>query len=213
MLFIFTLAIIEWSWEWCEELSASRRLWAWITASEICILIKLKPNSIIVWLFIRYFSNFLTNLPPCDLSLNLELFSRASFQEEPTIGLACFFIRRRIALRSLKRMPVLAKYHMIDFWQIYWLAGKISLTCRREQKAGFFNQSAASVIIEVSLPLWEINNYFVRNVQWYVLSRGKCILELSDKHSGSIRLIEIGVAIPGWRTRHAEKVGNFHFFC
>ena len=46
-----------------------------------------------------------------------------------------------------------------------------------------------------------------------MLSRGECILELSDKHSGSIRLIEIGVAIPGWRTRHAEKVGNFHFLC
>ena len=197
MLFIFTLANIEWNWEWCEELSASRRLWAWITASEICILIKLKPNSLIVWLFIR---------TPV-WSFYFDLFSRASFQEEPTIGLACFFIRRRIALRSLKRMPVLAKYHMIDFWQIYWLEGKISLTCCREQKAGFFNQSAASVIIEVSLPLWEINNYFVRNVQWYVLSRGECILELSDKHSGSIRLIEIGVAIPGCENKTCRKGG------
>ena len=32
-------------------------------------------------------------------------------------------------LCSLKRMPVLAEYHIIDFWQIHWLRGKISLTC------------------------------------------------------------------------------------
>ena len=32
---------------------------------------------------------------------------------------------------------------------------------------------------------------------YYVLSRGKCILELLDKHSGSIRLNEVGVAMAG----------------
>ena len=36
-------------------------------------------------------------------------------------------------------------------------------------------------------------------------------------HSGSIRLIEIGVAIAGCekklRKRHAKKVGNFYFLC
>ena len=47
-----------------------------------------------------------------------------------------------------------------------------------------------------------------------MLSRGKCIPELSEKHSGSIHLIEIGVAIARVaRRRHAKKVGNFHFLC
>ena len=36
-----------------------------------------------------------------------------------------FFLRRRIALCSLKRMPVLAEYHVTDFRRIHWLRGKI----------------------------------------------------------------------------------------
>ena len=45
----------------------------------------------------------------------------------------------------LKRMPLLADYHVIDFRQIHWLRGKISLTCCREQKAAF---------LSVALTLW-----------------------------------------------------------
>ena len=38
--------------------------------------------------------------------------------------------------------------------------------------------------------------------------------ELSDKHSGSIRLMEIGVAIAVCeKKKNAKKVGNFHFLC
>ena len=73
-----------------------------------------------------------------------------------------FFLRRRIALCSLKRMPVLVEYHVIDFRQIHWLRGKIPLTCCREQKAAFL--SGGSVNVAVLLPLWEINNYLGRNV-------------------------------------------------
>ena len=51
-----------------------------------------------------------------------------------------------IALCSLKRMPVLAEYHVIDFQQIPWLRGKIPLICCREQKAAFFQS--------VALTLW-----------------------------------------------------------
>ena len=45
-----------------------------------------------------------------------------------------------------------------------------------------------------------------------MLSRGKCIPELSEKHSGWIRLLEIALRSLVAR-RHAKKVGNFHFLC
>ena len=61
-----------------------------------------------------------------------------------------FFLRRRIALCSLKRMPVLAEYHVIDFQQIHWPRIKIPLTCR-ERKAAFW--SIGSVNVVVLLPL------------------------------------------------------------
>ena len=95
-------------------------------------------------------------------------FTRRSFQEETGIVLA--FLRRRIALWSLKRMPVMADYHVIDFRQIHWLRGKISLTFCREQKTAFLSVGSANVV--VFLPLWEMDNYFGRNVWWYVSSRG-----------------------------------------
>ena len=60
------------------------------------------------------------------------LITRPSFQEETGIVLAWIFLRGRIALCSLKRMPVLAKYHVINFRQIHWLRSKIPLTCCRE---------------------------------------------------------------------------------
>ena len=50
-----------------------------------------------------------------------------------------FFLRRRIALCGLKRMPVLVGYHVIDFRQIHWFRGKIPLTSCREQKAAFMS--------------------------------------------------------------------------
>ena len=72
------------------------------------------------------------------------------------------FLRHRIALYSSKRMPVLADYHVIDFRQIHWFRGIISLTCCREQKADFL--SVESVNVVVLLHLGEIDNYFGRNV-------------------------------------------------
>ena len=45
-----------------------------------------------------------------------------------------------------------------------------------------------------------------------MLSRGKCIPELSEKHSCWIRLIETALQSL-IATRHAKKVGNFHFLC
>ena len=65
--------------------------------------------------------------------------------------MAWVFFRRRIALCSLKRLPVMAEYHVIDFRKIHWLRGKISLTCCREQKAAFL--SVGSVNVVVLLPL------------------------------------------------------------
>ena len=56
-----------------------------------------------------------------------------------------FFLRRRIALCSLKRMPVLTKYHVINFWQIHWLRGKIPLTCCQEHKAAFCQSAALTL--------------------------------------------------------------------
>ena len=50
--------------------------------------------------------------------------------------MAWVFLRRRIAFCSLKRLPVLAEYHAIDFRKI---RGKISSTCCREQKAAFLS--------------------------------------------------------------------------
>ena len=69
-----------------------------------------------------------------------------SFRKRRVIKWPGFFLRRRLALFSLKRMPVLAEYH--DFRQIHWLRGKIPLTCR-EQKAVL---SAGSVNVVVLLP-------------------------------------------------------------
>ena len=45
----------------------------------------------------------------------------------------------------------LAVYHVIDFRQIHWLRGKITLTCFREQTAAFL--SVRSVNVVVLLPL------------------------------------------------------------
>ena len=69
---------------------------------------------------------------------------------------------RWIALCSLKCMPVLAEYHVINFRQIHWLRGKIPLTFCWEQKAAFL--SVGSINVVVLLPLREIDNYFGRNV-------------------------------------------------
>ena len=46
-----------------------------------------------------------------------------------------------------------------------------------------------------------------------MLSRGKCIPELSEKHNCWIRLLEIALRLLVVRRRHAKKVGNFHFLC
>ena len=62
------------------------------------------------------------------------------FRKRRVIKWPGFFLRRRIALCSLKRMPVLAEYHVIDFQQIHWLRGKIPLIYCREQKAAFFSR-------------------------------------------------------------------------
>ena len=59
------------------------------------------------------------------------------FRKKRVLKWPGFFLRRRIALCHLKRMPVLANYHVIDFGQIHWLRGKIPLTCCRQQKVGF----------------------------------------------------------------------------
>ena len=89
---------------------------------------------------------------------------------------------------SLKRMPVLADYHVIDFRQIHWLGGKISLTCCWEEKLAFL--SVGSVNVVVLLPLMRDRQRFwskcleICVVYPIVYS----IPELSDKHSGSIRL-------------------------
>ena len=56
-----------------------------------------------------------------------------------------FFLRHRIALCSLKHMPVLAEYHVTDFRQIHWLRGKIP------ERAAFL--SVGSVNVVVLLPL------------------------------------------------------------
>ena len=45
----------------------------------------------------------------------------------------------------------LADYHVIDFRQIHWLRGKITLTCCREQSVAFL--SVRSVNVVVLLPL------------------------------------------------------------
>ena len=73
------------------------------------------------------------------------------FRKRRVINWPGFFLRRRIALCSLKRMPILAQYHVIYFRQIHWLRGKIPLTCCREQKAAFW--SVCSVNVVVLLPL------------------------------------------------------------
>ena len=73
------------------------------------------------------------------------------FRKRRAIKWPGFFLRSRIALCSFKRMPVQAKYHVIDFGQIHWIRGKISLTCCREQKAAFL--SVGSVNVVVLLPL------------------------------------------------------------
>ena len=56
-------------------------------------------------------------------------------QGSPELVISLLDMRRRavsqdwpwIILCSLKHMPILAKYHMIDFRQIHWLRGKIPL--------------------------------------------------------------------------------------
>ena len=45
--------------------------------------------------------------------------TRPSIQEEKGYKMAWVFPSLRIGLCSLKRMSVLAEYHMIDFWQIH----------------------------------------------------------------------------------------------
>ena len=97
-----------------------------------------------------------------------------------------FFLRRRIALCSLKRMPVLTEYHVIDFQQIHWLRGKIPLICCREQKPAFFQS--------VALTLWFCCLCERSAIILVEMFSDMCCLEdnasppeLSDKHSGSIR--------------------------
>ena len=51
-----------------------------------------------------------------------------------------FFLRRRIF--SLKRMSVLAKYHVIDFGKIHWLRGNIPL----RTKDSFFQSVALTLL-------------------------------------------------------------------
>ena len=62
-----------------------------------------------------------------------------------------FFLRRQIALCSLKRMPVLAEDHVIDSRQIHWLKGKIPLTCCQEQTAAFLSVGSVNVVVLLRL--------------------------------------------------------------
>ena len=90
-------------------------------------------------------------------------------------------------------MPVLADYHVIDFRQIHWLRGKITLTCCREQKATFFRS--------VALTLWFCCLYETSTIILVEVFSDLCCLE--DNVSRKCRantvarsfLIEIGVAI------------------
>ena len=90
------------------------------------------------------------------------LFTRPSFQEETDIVLASVF-------PSSSNRPLVFKAHACtsglsrDRFPVNSLAwGKISLTCCREPKVAFL--SVGSVNVVVLLPLWEINNYFGRNI-------------------------------------------------
>ena len=57
------------------------------------------------------------------------------------------FLRRRMALCSLKRMPVLVEYHVIDFRQIHWLRGKIPLICCLEQNRGTQREYSSTIAL------------------------------------------------------------------
>ena len=73
-----------------------------------------------------------------------ERYTRPFFQEETGFKMAWVFPSSSNRPLLFKRMPVLAEYHVIDFRQIHWLRGKISLTCCREQKAAFLSVGSQS---------------------------------------------------------------------
>ena len=91
------------------------------------------------------------------------------FRKRRVKFLPWFFLRRRIALCSLKRIPVLAEYHVIDFRQFHWLRGKISLTCCREQQAGFCQS--------VALTLWFCCLYERSTIMFVEMFSDMCCLE------------------------------------
>ena len=45
--------------------------------------------------------------------------TRLPFRKRRVIKWPGFFLCHQIAVCSLKRMPVMAEYHVIDFWQIH----------------------------------------------------------------------------------------------
>ena len=94
------------------------------------------PNILTVWRFLRWILPFKGKVDIFTLYLIL-VSVYLPFRKRRVQFWPWFFPRRRIALCTLKRMPVMAEYYVIDFCQFHWLRGKISLTCCREQQAGF----------------------------------------------------------------------------
>ena len=83
-------------------------------------------------------------------------------------------------------MPVMAEYYVIDFRQFHWLRGKISLTCCREQQAGFCQS--------VALLLWFCGPCEGSTIMLVkMFSDMSCLEDNASRYcktnSGSIRLI------------------------
>ena len=92
------------------------------------------------------------------------------------------------------------KNHVVDFRQSHWLKGKIpAKCCQDERRNGSFFVSGSVVVF---LPLYESSKIILVEL----LSDMCCLVDNASwncqkKHTGSIHLTEIGVAIAGCEER------------
>ena len=114
------------------------------------------------------------------------------FRKKRIIKWPGFFLRRRIALCSLKCMLVLAEYHVIDFRQMYRFRGKLLLTC-----CCCLCERLTIILVEMFSNMCYIEDNASRNCQTNTVAPS--ILSRSALWS----LVA--------RRRHDKKVGNFHF--
>ena len=149
------LTIIEWAWTWYWKLCRTR----WITASEICVIlhiIRRKPNSTIVLLFIQNISMVLTNLPSSWTSLKTFAWFSAQLESMDNYYLSNFSKCRWHSLSNSFYVSCL----LIFFCSVLVIYLAISSFDSCRPAAQLFRYMLKKSCSEAPLPWNEVSTYY-----------------------------------------------------